>query len=260
MTDIRMTEVSGVDRAANLVEGWLVMKDASPETARLLARAEALAKGLNPDALDTTEIDTMKLSEDVRKGLDPTVVAYIESLEETVTKAAPTASTAPTAETEAEKMEKALAALPEDLRKAVASTQRQAAEALEFAKAAKDREEVAFYTTFAKSVDKVATDGTPEEFGVTLRKAASGDKEAFGLVLKALGAANETLRQSALFKEVGSGAADDNTTATGQLTAMAKSFIAADPKLDMDAAFRKACGENPHLYAGYRAESQNGAN
>ena len=61
----RIKEISGVDHPAHLTEGWLLMKDASPETAAILAQAEALAKSSAPE-----EEMSMDYDEEFEKALD----------------------------------------------------------------------------------------------------------------------------------------------------------------------------------------------
>ena len=70
----RIKEISGVDHPAHLTEGWLLMKDASPETAAILADAEAIAKGIAPDAPEEeTSMDHDEEFEKALEGMAPIV-------------------------------------------------------------------------------------------------------------------------------------------------------------------------------------------
>ena len=62
MVQPTIKEISGVDHPAHLSEGWLMMKGVSPEIALQLARAEAIAKGLDPTSV------TLPSSTETHKG------------------------------------------------------------------------------------------------------------------------------------------------------------------------------------------------
>lgn len=175
MTDLRMREVSGVDRAANLAEGWLLMKSASPGAQAVLKEA----MGLDQDG-----------------GSEPSAVERTHAMP-----------------TEAEELAKALESLPEPLRKVLADSNRRAVEAEEEVRKERERRELDEATAVAKSLDSVP-EVTPE-FGEVIVKARHGDSEAVEALIGALTKSNAALKVSKAFEEIGSGHAAEGTGAAG---------------------------------------------
>lgn len=73
-----------------------------------------------------------------------------------------------------------------------------------------------------------------------LQKARSGDKAAVEKLEDALKAANAALKESGLFKELGSAKGSDGASAYDQLVGKADELRKANPKLSPDQAFSKA--------------------
>ncbi len=252
MVGLRVNEVSGVDRAANLVEGWMVQCSASPETAAILAEAELLAKGIStPERTAPMAFDPEALAALTKT--HPEAAAHITALEATVAKAATTPPVAPAAAelSDDEKLAKALAEVPEPVRKAIAEMQRQNAEAHEEIRKAKDAAETERYTSLAKSLAHVP--GIDDTFGATMLKASRGDGVAFGTVLEVLAKAEAVLKNSAAFSEIGSSAPAAGS-AEEEIASVAKALQAKDATLTEAAAMLKAAEENPALYTRYSKE------
>ena len=283
-------EISGVRRAANLSEGWMVMKDASPETALLLAQAEALAKGLPTPTTITppAEGTKMELTKEVREAADPAVQTYLKALEtrlakaqadhgwndddgdghcdtadcdfnkdsHPMTKSADLAPGATQADLERAAFEKAVTTLPPEARDFFLKQQRETAEATRIAKGLFDERESMRFEAMAKEL--VNLPGAPvAEVATLLRKASEGmdDDDKFAKLFQILKAADTAIHDSGLWKEIGTGAASGaGTGADDALEAFAKGLRAADPTLSEADSIVKAAEENPELYAQYRAE------
>lgn len=151
---------------------------------------------------------------------------------------------------EADLFEKALADLPEPVRKALLDQQRDAAEAKAVAKALRDEREDARFEAVAKSLTHLPTE---EGFAKSLRSLAEADPDAYSVVEKALRAANAAMAGSDMFKAIGSDEAAA-ASALGRLEGIAKALREQDSSLTEEQAFAKAASENPDLYNQHLAE------
>lgn len=257
----KIKEVSGVDHPAHLAEGWLVQKglNIDPDMAQILHQAECIAKGIDPAAtFDLSKgSHTMPISDEARAALPADVQEYLKSVEATAAEATAEVikSAAQSAEdVDAAEFEKSLAGLPEPVRKSIIEQQRKTAEALGFAKAVHDEREDAKFEAMAKSLDCLP--GVGEGYGATLRKAAESNPTAFDDMFKSMTAANAAIRESGLFKSIGTGATG-TPDAAGSLEAMAKAAVAADTsgELTYAAAVAQVAQDNPELYAAHRKEN-----
>jgi hypothetical protein len=263
MVSPTINEISGVDHPAHLTEGWLMMKDASPETALLLARAEAIAKGLDPTSVTlpgNTEthkgsVSTMPITDEVRATLAPEVQEYMKSLEDSAATATITKSIAAAADLSAAEFEKSLSSLPEPVQKSIMENQRRTIAAETMAKSLVDAAEDSKYEAMAKSLSHLPN--VPATgFGSVLRKAAESNPTAFDEVLKVLKASDAAIETSGLFKEIGTGA-PGAANAEDSILAIAKSLVAADTtgELSLADAVSKAALDNPDLYSAHRKEN-----
>src|ERR1700740_757530 len=87
MTELKWRETSGVDRAANLAEGWLVMKSASPAARSLLSDALYAANGVDPTSARRTE--HMPFDKAAIEANPDAALAYIAGLEKAMASGAP---------------------------------------------------------------------------------------------------------------------------------------------------------------------------
>lgn len=108
-------------------------------------------------------------------------------------------------------------------------------------------------TTLLKSFKAVPVDITTDV--VKFRKMKQADPEGFAAIIKTMQATDEMLAKSVLFKDIGSGRGGSVGNAEAQLDAKAAEMItkSATP-LTKEAAFDKACTENPKLVAEMRAQ------
>lgn len=79
--------------------------------------------------------------------------------------------------------------------------------------------------------------------------------ERFKAYVKQQNATAEQLRQSGLFKEIGSNGHVVSDSAVEQADAEAKALMAKDPKLNNADALKQVFANNPHLYESYRKET-----
>lgn len=155
-------------------------------------------------------------------------------------------------ETDVDLFEKSIAELPEAVRKALVAQQRQAVEDREMAKALFDEREDSKFEAVAKSLGHLPEPS--ETFAKDLRALAEADPEAYARVEKTLRAAEAAIATSSLFKEVGDSGVASETSAVGQLNAIAKTMREGDAALTEADAFSKAVEANPHLYTQHLAE------
>lgn len=245
MRDLKWRETSGVDRAANLAEGWLMMKSVSPAARSLLTDALFAANGVDPASARRTEnmpFDKAAIEADPNAAL-----AYIAGLEKALA-----SNAAPATEpTEAEVLAKSLESLPESVRTVLLKSQRDAAEAQDEVRKERTRRELDEFTTVAKSFDSLPD--VTDSFAEVMVKARHGDADSVDALIEALRKANAVVKSSGAFREIGSNAAAPESP-EGRLEALAKSFTEADKTLSYEQAIEKAAGENPELYAEYRSD------
>lgn len=242
MRNLTIKEVSGVDRAANLSEGWLAMyKSASPESQEVLKAAFAAGNG---HEIPTGRTEEMPFDRD---SLPAEAQAYIKSLEDKLT-----APVAPGHEPTAEEIfAKSLESAPEPIRKALVETQRRAVEAEALAKSmAEERDR---QNLVAKAAEMNIPGYSPEDLGETMRKAMGGDADSVAKLVEALGKSGEVIKSSAAFTEIGSSAPAPDSPA-GQLEQVAKSLMSEDNSLDFATAMTKAVAADPSAYVNYRRE------
>lgn len=235
-----------------------MMKDASPETALLLAQAEAIAKGIDPTSVTLEDLDPSKgssampsLTDEVRAALPPEVQEHIKSLE-TAASAAVTKAVESADDLDAAEFEKALAGLPEPVRKAMQENQARTVRAEAMAKALHDKDQNAEFGAFAKSLDFLP--GVNAESASTFRKAAESNPTAWVEIAKTLTGANEAMKVSGLFKEIGTSAPGSATGEQG-IEAIAKALVGTNPALSYAEAVAQAAQDNPELYAAHRKEA-----
>lgn len=262
MVEPTIKELSGVDHPAHLTEGWLMMKGASPEVSLMLARAEAIAKGLDPASVTlpvtpATNRSEMNLTDEQRAAMSPEAQTYVKSLEDAATAAATAAANAVSKSAEdlsAEEFEKSLASLPEPVRKSIAETQRRAADAEKIAKSLYDERETNRFEAMAKElVHLPGVDTVTGTFATTMRKAAESNPAAFDEVFKVLKAADGAIALSDTYGEIGT-AVIGSGTAASSIEAIAKGLQDKDPDLSYPEAMVKAAESHPELYAQHRKE------
>jgi hypothetical protein len=192
-----------------------------------------------------------------------------------VVPAAPVAPAAPVvpmaaqnepAEPTEDEMQKALAGLPEPIRKRLETAEKAAAEkdteTTELRKRLDDmeeRQEVAKFMSKAAELPYLAGQSTAE-IAKLLRAASKSMKpEEYKAIEKMLADANTAVEGSPLFKEQGGRGNDAEKTAKGQIEAIAAKMRESDPKLSRAQAVSKALHENPELYGTYKTEMDGAA-
>jgi hypothetical protein len=217
----KVDEVSGVDRAANRHQGWLMLKSESGEN--------------------------MDLSAEDRAALPESVLKYVESLETSVTKSEEDDSA------DADAFEKSISALPAPLRTQMLKQQRESAAAISLAKSLTEEKATETFEKQARSL--VNLPGVSVATATILRKSHDADPEAYESLFKVLKAADTAIGKSGLWKEIGTGLGDNSDSASGSIEAIAKGLQEKDPSLTSAAAIAQAAYDNPELSAQHRTES-----
>jgi hypothetical protein len=300
MKGLRINETSGVDMPAHLSDGWMVLKsaggggdpldDLTDEQIESLIKAaeaeeekpvkeliESLTKALGsmPDAAKaqaTALIGALGGEPATGAVSDPVAKAVADALkkaqsDQEAAEARATAAEAELAkakgtatETEEEALAKAMATLPEAVRKhleaqqaEVAKAKTDAAEAAETAKVEKEARLSAEYLTKAKGPDFAGLPGQPETFATALREIDEKlSKEAGAEVLRLLKAASHLNTGGADdFRTFGGMGADVSSTNAAKATIdqEAAKFMAADNTLSPAQAIVKAYDAHPDLAA-----------
>lgn len=284
LEELTIGEISGVDHPAHLAEGWMVLKaaGASPEAMAQVEIVEDLVEAISKAAVidpemlrlvgtevldDTARATLASLTKATQEATDmpdaidkaslsPEVLAYVESLETQVTKAAEDAAAAAPEpkDDEATEIAKALDGLPEVLRKAWLQKDADLSEATAVAKAERDIRLDAEYLAKAKGFSNLTVD--PKELAPLLRKVAEVDADLFVKVDQILKAADAQVAEADLFGTSGSAAiVEGDGSAQSELDSIAKAAVASGEAADYPTALAKAATDNPDLYAAHRRES-----
>jgi len=156
-----------------------------------------------------------------------------------------------------EEMAKILANLPEPVRKQLEEADKAKTETQELRKRLdeiEERETVAKFRSKAEELPFLAGKKT-DEIAKLLRAASEKMKPAeYQEIEKLLVDANRMVKESPIFLNSGSRGNDAETTARGQIEALAKKLRETDAKLTKEQAVSKALNENPELYSQYKAE------
>lgn len=266
MVNLDLSEVSGVDAPANEHPGWMVLKALNTPTT-----GEKPMPDLNLDALDpevrahietlTTERDAavakakaaeaeadddLDGGDDVAKGKKAPPFKKGGDAED--------AADGGDDEDEEDDVKKALATLPEPLRKHLEDLEARASAAETVAKAEQNRRLDEEFVAKARTLDHLSLD--PVEFGPILRRTAEAQGADAVAIFDVLKAANEAVEVAGLTTGIGAAAASATSgSAYGRLEGLAKAKQAAEPNLSTAEAFAQAATENPDLYTAYLKEA-----
>jgi hypothetical protein len=235
LTDLEITENSGVDHPAHLVEGWLVMKN-----------LEAVIDEAQQAAVETDNGGTVDESTHVSEEVDETVeVEVIEIAEEAV---------------EAPVLEPVMASVDDEsvsveseaLAKELVDLRKEAEEAKSLAKALMDERDTNAAVAKATTWNYIPA-VTPDEFGPTLKSLRQIAPEIAEQIEKMLDSINAMLSESEFFTELGS-AGRSQTDAHSSLDRAAKALVADGGAANYADAVSKASASDPVLAAQYRNE------
>ena len=250
LVDITIVETSGVDHPAHLHEGWIVKKstDLSAAEGLLKSVADALSASRTAPTEETPVPETAVAEKDAR-------IAALEA-ELAVTKAAmpaPAPAPEPT-------LEDFLKSAPAAVRKALDDANERATAAEAAATAAKATADAAVEVSLVEAaVEKAKTwDVLPvnaAEIGPMLRSLEIADAPLAKSVVQLLDAANEAAKTGGIFKARGSdGSTGSDGTAWGEITALAKAAVKADPAKSEAEAISEIADARPDLYDRYLSE------
>lgn len=96
----------------------------------------------------------------------------------------------------------------------------------------------------------------PEEFGLVLKELAEKAPEEYAKLEGVLKAADEAIRKSALFSEIGCSGGFGGGTAMTKIEAAANSLVQKDANMTREQAIAKALEVHPELYTEYLQETQ----
>jgi hypothetical protein len=229
LTDLEITENSGVDHPAHQVEGWLVMKN-----------LEAVIDEAQQAVPDSDNGGTVDESTHVSEEVDETVeVEVIEVADAPVLEPVMASVDDESVNFESEALAKELV----DLRK-------EAEEAKSLAKALMDERDTNAAVVKAATWNYIPA-VTPDEFGPTLKSLRQIAPEIAEEIEKMLDSINAMLSESEFFTELGS-AGRAQTDAHSSLDMAAKALIADGGAKDYADAVSKASAADPVLAAQYR--------
>jgi hypothetical protein len=161
----------------------------------------------------------------------------------------------------AEQMAKVVKNLPPSIRKQIEDGKKAKSETDELRKRLDERDErdeVAKFRGKAEAFKFLAGQNL-DEIGKLLRAASKAmTAKEYEAIEKLLSNANDAVKASPLFKDLGGRGNDSETTAEGKLRGIAKALRDADPNLSAAQAVAKAREENPELRRQATAELQGG--
>lgn len=284
LVDLDVEETSGVDRAAHLHDGFLVMKNASDANRVKTQLLEALGKSKEDNLSNQEQID---LAVAKAVGEYEEKVATLEAalsaaqaqaadlaakLEEIASMKQEEESVEAGYDTEKGEMmdevEMAMADMPEDMKKSVLSLPKEQVEI--FAKAFKaQREEIAKASeeirkerdsrldaeAIAKSKETFAHVGIDHEIvAPALRRLSLSDEALAKAVEGVLAAAEGQLAESGLLKELGT-SSTSAPSVLDEATALAKSLVENGTVKTIEQGIEKALDSNPDLAKRYYMEA-----
>jgi hypothetical protein len=242
---LKMSEVSGVDYPAHLANGFSVTKSAeSPDDTGAAEALEEENAMTDKSLADATPEDIAEVAK-----------AFTAEQKETIAKALglPTEPAEPVGSPE-EQLLKSLAPAAQEVFKSLQAEVTKAREEQAIEKAARlDQEAV------AKSREELQHLGIDHvAVAPAIRKFAEANPEAAGVLTTMLKAVNGQAESAALFKELGTAGAGQETDAYAKITGRADELVAAGTVTSKALGIAKALDENPSLFAEYqKAQKEN---
>ena len=284
LVDLDVEETSGVDRAAHLHDGFLVMKNASDANRVKTQLLEALGKSKEDNLSNQEQIDLAVAKavgeyEEKVATLEAALAAAQAQAADLAAKLEEIASMKQEEESvEAgydmekyemmDEVEMAMQDMPEDMKKSVRSLPKEQVEI--FAKAFKSqREEIAKASeeirkerdsrldaeAIAKSKETFAHVGIDHEVvAPALRRLSLADEALAKAVENVLAAAEGQISESGLLKEVGT-ASTSAPSVLDEATALAKSLVENGTVKTIEQGIEKALDSNPDLAKRYFMEA-----
>lgn len=284
LVNLDVEETSGVDRAAHLHDGFLVMKNASDANRVKTQLLEALGKSKEDNLSNQEQIDLAVAKavgeyEEKVASLEAALAAAQAQAADLAAKLEEIASMKQEEESvEAgydmdkgemmDEVEMAMAEMPEDMKKSIRSMPKEQAEI--FAKAFKaQRDEVAKATEEIRKERDIRLDAeavakskaTYTNVGIdhdvvapALRRLAQTDEALAKTVEDVLSAADSQLAESGLLKEMGT-ASTATPSVIDEATALAKSLVENGSAKTIELGIEKVLDSNPDLAKRYFMEA-----
>ena len=275
LTDMEFDEISLVTRPANQLSKVVLyksgaehMSEAEVLTDEEIDLEDEFSKGgttkkgaykknrkNNPESLhnrivdEDEALDEMKMKKDDQQAM----VEYIEALEnaneELMAKLATTEE--PVVEESSDILKSADPAIVELIK----SAEERAEIAEQIAKNEREHRLSNEFLSKAEELDSLSI--APDHFGPILKKAYEAlDAETFDALMKVFNAANEQVRQSSAFDEIGKTSSFESDTGVDQVEQAAKALMSEDETITREAAIAKAVSDNPTLYDIYLKEGR----
>lgn len=284
LVNLDVEETSGVDRAAHLHDGFLVMKNASDANRVKSQLLEALGKSKEDNLSNQEQIDLAVAKavgeyEEKVASLEASLMAAQAQAADLAAKLEEIASMQEGEPVEAgydmdkmqmDEVEMAMTDMPDEMKKSIRALPKEQAEI--FAKAFKgQREEVAKATeeihkerdirldaeAIAKSKETFAHVGIDHEVvAPALRRLALTDESLAKTVGGVLAAAESQMAESGLLKEMGT-VSTSTPSVIDEATALAKSLVENGDAKTIELGIEKVLDSNPELAKRYFMEANN---
>ena len=269
LVGLEVTETSGVDRAAHLHDGFLVMKSAEEEknTQNLVLEALGLRKSEEDTLSEVVENNELEKAETAMDGenspemsLEEELKSYKKKYAELEKKMADMmpAETKKSYENLPEEIAKSLDGMPEEqaevFAKAFIAQQEELAKAKE--SAAQERDERLDAEAISKSRESFSVLGVDHDtVAPALRRIAAIDENLAKSIETALVSADAQLTEAGLLKEFGTAKAVSSASVYEEAKTLAKSLVEGGVVKTIEQGIEKVLDSNPELAKRYYKEN-----
>lgn len=270
LVGLEVTETSGVDRAAHLHDGFLVMKSAEEEknTQNLVLEALGLRKSEEDTLSKVVENNDLEKGETAMDGEDSPEMSLEEELKSYKKKYAelekkmmgmmPKEKMKKSYETLPEEIVKSLDGVPEEqaevFAKAFIAQQEELAKAKE--SAAQERDERLDAEAISKSRESFSVLGVDHDsVAPALRRVAAIDENLAKAIETALSSADAQLAEAGLLKEFGTAKAVSSASVYDEAKTLAKSLVENGVVKTIEQGIEKVLDSNPELAKRYYKET-----
>lgn len=286
LKDLKTHEVSLVDKGANKKKRFPIFKQESPmneEIIKAVLETQVDEEASIQEFIDKSELDETathavtgalrilssfkdKLPTDTLSTL-ATAAGYAEPVAKKEEPAPPEKKKEKEMEDEEElEMKKSLEGMPEEVQKRfeeitkahneqIEELKSENAEVKKALKVERDQKELEDWVTKAKEELTGIPNKTPQELGESLKKLADVDKALADDQFATMKAAADTIKQSALFKEIGGRGMDIAGSAMDKVNKKAQALIEKSEGLTKEQAVAKVFESDPALYKQYNDEN-----
>lgn len=270
LVGLEVTETSGVDRAAHLHDGFLVMKSAEEEknTQNLVLEALGLRKSEEDTLSKVVENNELEKAETAMDGEDTPEMSLEDELKSYKKKYAelekkmagmmPAEKTKKSYDNLPEEIAKSLDGMPEEqaevFAKAFIAQQEELAKAKE--SAAQERDDRLDAEAISKSRESFSVLGVDHDsVAPALRRVAAIDENLAKAIETALTSADAQLTEAGLLKEFGTAKAVSSASVYDEAKTLAKSLVDGGVVKTIEQGIEKVLDSNPELAKRYYKEN-----